>query len=229
MAWRLRAGIDLLRTLPCAYWEERHSFRPTRPALTAGLVTLLLVYTWVVVATSLQPRIYLASARVLIPPLPDRVLLLGQSTSAPADPFLLQAEFERILALDSLLAVARDLDLSTRLAPLYQSDAPLDPTQVAQILRLHLEVRPIRLTRLVEIRSFFQDPLLGAEVANRVAEEYLRRRRAADPSLNPMMVDLAEPGLRPIAPNVPLNLVVAIPASVTRNTPITLPPATSTA
>ncbi len=210
MAWRARALIDLLSTLPGAYWEERHSFRPARPARWAGGVTFLLVYLGVITVTSLQPRIYLASSRLQIPSAPAAIPLWEQPDLAAVDPFQLQVESERILAHDALLAVGRDLNLPVRLAGQNRADTPLDPSLAAEILRRHLEVRRIRLTRLVEIRSYFQDAALGAEVANRVAEEYRRRRATTSPDHPVRIVDLAEPGLRPVAPNVPLNLAIGL-------------------
>lgn len=210
MVWRLRAVFELLWTLPAAHWEERPVFHPASLAGAAGGLTFLAVFLGVLAVTSFQPRIYLGSCRLEMPSAHRPLLLLGGPGLSVVDPFQRQAEAEAILADDSLLAVGRDLDLGSYFAQEHGVGDPLDPGQVAQILRRQLEVRQVRDTHLLEVRSYFRDAAVGAEVANRVVEEYRRRRAATDPNLAVRVVDPAVPGLRPVAPNVPLNLGIGL-------------------
>lgn len=83
---------------------------------------------------------------------------------------------------------------------------PLDPIDSVQALRNAVSLRQIRLTRLLDVQVSDPDPALAAKIANHLVELYReeRVRRALPSSTAPFIIDPAEPGLRPVQPNVPL-------------------------
>lgn len=223
----LRTSLDFLRSCPAAHWEEfrqraplsRHLFGG-RASVIAGLVVATLIFSAGAVVTSLLPRTYMSSARfVLNPtepnPAPDNPTLPAGSP-AVMDPFRLNTVLEMTRSTEVLGQVARRLDLAETLSPIYlghqgPAEARLHPLEIAAILKDKVQARRFRNTSMIEVRVYDRDPALAARIANGIVE-VLRdvdsgTRDGGSSSL--MIADAAEPGLRPIGPNVPLNLTVA--------------------
>jgi hypothetical protein len=78
-------------------------------------------------------------------------------------------------------------------------------------------LRPVRNLSLIEIRAFSEDRTEAAKIANAVTDAYRdyrreQRRQAAVGANVPRteLVDRAEPGLKPVRPNKPLNIFLGI-------------------
>ncbi|PYI82868.1 MAG: hypothetical protein DME26_16280 [Verrucomicrobia bacterium] len=69
-----------------------------------------------------------------------------------------------------------------------------------------VDVRQSRNTSLIEIRVLSKDQVAAAQIANAIADVYRRQTSAAKNSAAVELVDAAEPGIRPVRPNVPLSL-----------------------
>lgn len=221
-AWVVQTALDFARTLPVACWEERNVWlfpswraRPSAAGCFYGTTATVLVYVAIVTFTALMPRTYLSTARVKVLETPA-VALLGSATGAKGgavpDPLVMQADTERVLSDAVLKPVIERLDLTRRMADMLGSSTPLSPDITPLVLRWHLEARPFRDTTMLEIRAYFRDAQLGAEVANAVAESFrdLHPVAVAGGTSPVAIADAAEPGLRPIHPNVPLNLVTGL-------------------
>jgi capsular polysaccharide biosynthesis protein len=118
---------------------------------------------------------------------------------------------EMTRSMDVLAQVATRLDLATTWSPIYLREGTLQPSEIASILMDKVKARQFRNTSMIEVRVYDRDPALAAKIANGIVEvlrEVDSRKRPGVPS-SLMLADAAEPGLRPILPNVPLNLVMA--------------------
>jgi serine/threonine protein kinase len=131
----------------------------------AALCVFLLFLAGSIIVALLHNEVYLGVARVLI----------ISSTEQAYDPYRLQTEVERASSAASLLKVASDLGLSKRWASRGQNEtAPLDANSVLHRMREGLEIRQIRNTMVLEIRSHSHSPEESIEIANQVAENYSR-------------------------------------------------------
>jgi hypothetical protein len=217
-----RTFLDFLRSCPAAHWDQfqhrspmKLNFLGGRASVIAGLVVAALIFSAGAVVTSLIPRTYMSSARFAFQsprpnPTPGTATLPHASTAVP-DPFELNSLLEMTRSMDVLAQVATRLDLATTWSPIYLREGTLQPSEIASILMDKVKARQFRNTSMIEVRVYDRDPALAAKIANGIVEvlrEVDSRKRPGVPS-SLMLADAAEPGLRPILPNVPLNLVMA--------------------
>jgi len=118
-----------------------------------------------------------------------------------------QVEFESIPSDAVLGKVIADLNLNHAWGKEYAGGSPLKTSESLALLKARLEIRPLRATDLIEIRAFSHDPAEAAKLANAIADTYRQYRSSA---FSVEIVDKAVPGLRPVRPNKPLNIVLGI-------------------
>jgi capsular polysaccharide biosynthesis protein len=118
-----------------------------------------------------------------------------------------QLEFESIKSDAVLGKVIKDLDLNRVWGNTYAGGRRLKTSESLALLKARIEVRPVRTTSLIEIRVFSGDASEAARLANAIADTYREYRSSA---FSIEIVDRAVPGLRPVRPNKPLNITLAI-------------------
>ncbi len=220
--WRLlgRTALDFLRTCPAEHCHELRrlptmmtpSTRPRLWGLALGLTTWVLVLATTLLLTARLPRIYQSTTRVLVRQTTENPPRSATRAGSGLDPFRLQTELELLRSDKALARVVERLDLNRRWSREHLGTGTLQTPETTAILADHLEVRQFRNTDMFEIRVYDRNPGQAAEIANGVAEAYRETRgRLRDTDhLEAVIVDSAEPGLRPIRPNVPLNVFVAL-------------------
>lgn len=166
----------------------------------AALPVFLAILALTISITAALPKVYQSTSRLLV-----RSQSVSESPTR-FDPFALQTEAELLGSMGLLENVVRELQLTNRLATAQGLSAPLTDPDALSLLKRSVLVRLVRNTSLLEVRVFLGDPQLASEIANRIVEVRLRLSGANDPRLS--VIDVAEPGLRPVRPNVPLNLTL---------------------
>ena len=222
-----------------------------------AIFVFLAVFGTVAIVTFLLPEAYASKARIKVdqsinnPAGPS-----GQSTIAvQPGPDLLPTEVA-ILQSDLILdPVIERLDLSEKWRKKYNMGGKLKTSEIRNLLKRMIEVRPARNTSLIDITVYSDDKSEAAQIANTVVEVYRAYRekfrqdltlraihdvkeekellgRKVDPKESEILVadvvnrlsqlsqvspsdmtrvviiELAEPGFRPVRPNIPLNLFV---------------------
>lgn len=120
--------------------------------------------------TATKPPVYQATATLLIDPEPPKVINIQEVTpiGAPGAEYY-QTQHEIIRSRPVVESVIQTLNIPQRAPELMGSAAdPTGPIQNA------ITVEPKRNTRLVFVRFEHTDPALAAEVANTVANSYIR-------------------------------------------------------
>jgi len=152
-----------------------------------------------------MPKVYSSIARVAV----------EQSEGSPAgfDPYFIQTAFARITSRSVLGKVIEEMNLRHWLAQQSGSVTPLKAEEAYEKLRTMVEVRQTRSTSVLDVRVFSENATVAAEIANKIVDVYRRQTEVAKgPRID--VVDAAEPGLRPVRPNVALGLVLGCGISV---------------
>jgi len=209
----LRLLADFARTCPAEHWHDFRrnprvsaGTRQVQCGITVGGVLAAVVLGWCLWVTALLPFVYLSTARVQ-----------SAATSATHDPFTRQAAVARVQSEPVLSQVVQELGLNERWsAEVLGGRGTLVTAETIGLLRDRLEVSPIRLTPLLEIRAYGTDRDETARIANAVARAYVRQEQSTTSAAQdgPTIVDPAEPGLSPVRPNVPLNVAMGLLAAV---------------
>ena len=156
------------------YW------RIIRIRKTVILAVFLLVSLTTTVVTYLLPPAY--SSRALISIEQDVPDAPARETAyyyhAPADPFFIQTEFERIQSKPVLYQVITNLNLREEWGRKYKQPGPLTLEKAYDILKGSIDVKQQHNTTLVEIHAFSDDKDEAARLANAVADEYAKVRNA---------------------------------------------------
>jgi capsular polysaccharide biosynthesis protein len=118
-----------------------------------------------------------------------------------------QLEFESIQSDTVLGKVIHDLDLNQAWGKKYAGGSPLKTAETLALLKGRIDLRTVRGTDLIEIRTFSDNPSEAAMLANAIAVTY---REARSSAFSVDIVDKAVPGLRPVRPNKPLNIALGI-------------------
>jgi len=177
-------------------------------SLVGGLLVAAAVFGLAVAVSLALPKTYLSSSRLLL----RMIVETRPANESTSNISVMQTEMEII---QSALVLHKALDragAAEAWSPTYLVQGTLKPAEMTEILRDKLEVRQFRNTQMVEIRVYDRDREMAARLANAIAEAYLEYRAEGAPNhgLRPAVVDMAEPGLRPVRPNIPLNLFVGL-------------------
>lgn len=212
-----RTLIDFAVSCTLAHLEEyrRHRIMKRPPAsilvaALAGVAVAALVFAAAATVTSLLPREYMGSVRIAATADTGAVDPTGS-----VDPFAMEQLRAEVTSSRVLEEVSRRAGLAAVWSPIYlgqrTEQPPLQPVEMAAILRDRVGVRRHRNTGMLEIRVIERDAGLAARIANCIAEVVVEagHRDPASRSGRLLVVDLANPSARPIRPNVPLNLSLA--------------------
>jgi len=176
-----------------------------KPTVTFGKVFtvtfLLLSAVLIITVVFLLPKAYSSTARVAV--------AKPNLATGEYDPYFIQTEFERITSKEGLNRVIEELGLKKRLSELTGARR-LMPSESYQLLRRMVEVRQFRNTSMIEVNVYSEDRIAAAEIANRIVDVYRRSAEEAKSYRTVEVTDRAEPGLRPVRPNLPLNLFVGL-------------------
>jgi uncharacterized protein involved in exopolysaccharide biosynthesis len=126
-----------------------------------------------VVFTSMQTRVYQASATVLIEPEPPRVVNIPEvSTETGPSQDYYATQYKMLQSRPVIDAVIKELNLKERMPHVGRS---ADPYLALVYTRNNgLSIEPVKNTRLVLVKFEDPDPRLAAEIANAVARQYVK-------------------------------------------------------
>jgi len=110
--------------------------------------------------------------------------------------------------------VIDELNLTRSLARERESDAPMTKTEAYAILKSMLDLRQTRNTSLLEVRIHHKDRHAAAAIANGIVESYRRSVATSTAPILVQLIDSAEPGLRPLRPNLPMTLALGTALSL---------------
>jgi uncharacterized protein involved in exopolysaccharide biosynthesis len=159
---------------------------PVRAFATVAFGVFLVIFGCAALATSMLPKTYRATARVIA---------LGPASS---DAFLSSGVLQK---------VSEKLQLRETLAARFGEKEPLDEDQVHELLRRWVQVRSVRGTEIIEIHAHSVFPKEASELANAVAAAGVTAQPQS--SRGPArMLEQAVPPVKPVRPNKPLNLAL---------------------
>ena len=146
-------------------------FRPlTSPMtgfFTAFTVVFLLVLLVSVVITFILPESYASTARIKVES--DTPPVAGQPSY---DPYFIQTTFEVIQSQMVLNPVIDKLKLNVQWGKKYFAGQTLKPSETMEILKMRLQLAPVRNTTLIAITVYSDDRKEAAQIANAIAESY---------------------------------------------------------
>ena len=179
--------------------------KPVAVFLRVFTVVFLLILAVNILVTLLLPKSYSSTAR----------LILGSPTNTTVifyDPYFEQNEFEVIQSDVILGKVVENLKLQEDWGRKYSGGKNLSKSEATSLLRNMLQLRPVRGTTLVDVKVFSQDAKEASVLANGIADVY-RSSRITEVEMPPRLralrlVEKAVPSIRPVRPNVPLNLLI---------------------
>ncbi len=160
---------------------------------------LLIVVGSIVYTLNLTP-VYRSTARI-------EVL---RATTTQYDPYFLQTQFEIIQSNKVLDQVIRELGLERVWGERFAASANRRLLDARNLLLKSLSIRQIRNSNLLDIRVLDEDSQRAAAIANRIAEVYCRQVSSSGQYARARMLDSAQPGLRSVRPNVPMNVSIGL-------------------
>ena len=156
------------------YW------RIIRIRKTVILAVFLLVFITATLVTYILPKAYASTARIKVES--DVSDIQGMTSDgishAGYDPYFIQTEFEVIQSEVVLGRVVDLLNLNAEFGKKYGGGVPFKTTESMGYLKGHMDLRPVRNTKLIEIRVFNEDPAEAARLANAIAQAYIDHRQA---------------------------------------------------
>jgi capsular polysaccharide biosynthesis protein len=191
-------------------------------ALAISAFVFLVVVGASVLITLLLPEVYAGSARIKVELVAFTEQNLATSPSySNYDPYLIQTEFEVIQSEVILDKVIEKLNLNETYGKKFNAGSKLKTAESRMLLKRQIELRPVRNTTLIEIRAYSDDKKEAASIANKVAEVYHQYRADQFRELMAVnakqsmgtkvqIIDRAEPGIKPVRPNRPLNIFIGM-------------------
>jgi capsular polysaccharide biosynthesis protein len=196
------------------YCTRHFTFSRLFVGMTVCLLSLCVITTLFVL-----PEVYMSRARILI-----------RVPQEAVDPYQVQTMFEKIKSRKVLEPVIARLNLTSALAKEAGLKNELSSEEAYQMLLGMIELRQSRNTSLVEISVYSESRQLSAKIANEIVAMTMQTEatrfaeQATQPSniqgdseqIRPVdnvisrmaVIEEATPGLRPVRPNVPLNIVL---------------------
>jgi capsular polysaccharide biosynthesis protein len=152
----------------------------------------------VILNTALQPRTFMSTSRFLIHP--------KDNPQKSYDPYFMQTQFELLRSQSLLQDVASQLGLARTMAERYGIKVKFEAPEAAVMIGNQIQIRQARNTSLVELRAYSESASEAAMIANAIPLAYARRT----PTVTMTMVDPGARPLRPVRPNVVLNIIVGL-------------------
>lgn len=208
----VKTGVEQIASTAPTGKAPRAPHSPAQPlpwkklarAAVAGCAVFAAVLAIAAAVTFALPKTYVSTARVHLQKAagPDVAVV-----DRVFDPFFVQTEMEKIKSSAVITPVIEQLELDKRWG--VWGGTALSKAEARELLLRALDVRQTRNTSLLEIRFYSNYPGEASDVANAIAETYVKKQqgRAA-------IVDRALSSSTPIRPNVPLNLVLGAAAGV---------------
>jgi capsular polysaccharide biosynthesis protein len=207
---------------------------PRSRFVAVSVIVFLLVSATSALITFNLPESYSSTARVKVEPSVANVAGTSGAQTQFAmnyNPYLIQTEFEVIQSEAVLGKAVQKLGLDRAWGKKYLAESGrLTIPETVGLLKARLDLRPVRNTSFVEIRAYSESAGEAAEIANAIAEacqrhhhdlaiaavqaRQLDRRNDLQPgaavagAAQVEIMDSAVPGIRPVWPNKPLNLVL---------------------
>ena len=154
------------------YW------RIIRVRKTVILAVFLLVAITATLVTFILPPKFASTVRISVQKdAPDILGIGGGQSYNQFDPYWVQTEFEKIQSKSILYSVITNLDLHIKWGEKYK-EGVLPLNLAYKLLKSETDVTQSRNTSLIEIKSFSDDPIEAAAIANKIAEVYRDSRLA---------------------------------------------------
>jgi serine/threonine protein kinase/capsular polysaccharide biosynthesis protein len=187
-----------------------------RGFLGAFMTAFLVVFGGTVGVTLITPELYRSTSRVMLAPhaAASSETANRSGVKVSYDPYLIQTELGVIQSSIVLDPVIQSLDLGGVWANRFGRGQPLTSSEVLNVLKSRIDLRPVRNANLIEIRSTDQQPELAAKIANEIALAYRAHHISMESAgsdanaFNVEIVDRAMPGVRAVSPNKPLNIAL---------------------
>jgi capsular polysaccharide biosynthesis protein len=171
--------------------------------------SLLIIGGWLFIIAGFFTAI---TAPLVVFILPESFASTARILPGVTEPASLAREQEKIQSKSILFPVITNLNLNKIWAQKFKEEGDL-PTEVtyAILKGSKLEVRQARKTLLIEITVYSDDKNEAAMIANAIATVYQRSdlaTKSPDGKSAVQILDKAEPGLRPVRPNKPLDITI---------------------
>jgi capsular exopolysaccharide synthesis family protein len=155
------------------YW------RIIRIRKTVILAVFLLVVLTATLVTFILPESFSSTARIKIErDSSDIEGLTKPNYVGMYDPYFIQTEFEVIQSELILSEVVRQLDLINVWGRKYAGGEKLKMPEAIMMLKMRMDLRPVRNTSLITITVYSEDPNEAAKLANTIAQAYHDHRLA---------------------------------------------------
>ena len=180
------------------------------PLFVIFLMLFLPVFVLVMIAATLVtfilPESFASEARIKVS------LITAPADAAKSTPasVVMATEIETLLSETLLVKVVEALNLNTEWGRKYLNGEKLKTTESVAIMRGRLEIKPVPNTTIISIRVFSEDRAEAAQIANSLAETYRQAAPVVSPTVSAQLIDRAQPGLRPVRPNKPLNIILGM-------------------
>jgi polysaccharide biosynthesis transport protein len=154
------------------YW------RIIRIRKTVILAVFLLVVITATVVTLMYPESFASTARIQVEQEHTDIGGLGTigNLNAGYDPYFLLTEFETIQSQAVLSKVVDAMDLRDKWGKKYNNGNPMQESDVEDMIKGRLDLRNIRNTKFIEIKTYSDNAQEAADLANQVAKSYQQYR-----------------------------------------------------
>jgi succinoglycan biosynthesis transport protein ExoP len=152
------------------YW------RIIRIRKTIILAVFLLVVITATLVTFILPESFSSTARIKVEGDITDIDLNGSRFVQGYDPYFIQTEFEVIQSEVILAKVIDQLNLNQEWGQRYGNGEALKTSETMEFLKGRMDLRPVRNTKLIEIRVFSHKPDEAQKLANAIADQYQAHR-----------------------------------------------------
>ena len=154
------------------YW------RIIRIRKTVILAVFLLVVITATVVTLMYPESFASSASIQVEQEHPDIGGLGTMGNLQAgyDPYFLLTEFETIQSQAVLTRVIEGMDLKNKWGKKYNNGAPMNESDVIDMIKGRMELRNIRNTKFIEIKAYSDNAQEACDLANQIAKSYKEYR-----------------------------------------------------
>ena len=219
-----RPGLSATPASPGeSVWQNVASTIRARPGLFSlflapAVSVFLVVVITATLITFILPESFVSTAWIKLMSLPPNPTgaTSRQGATDIFDPRFMQSECEVIQSEGILGKAIDDLDLNKEWGKKYANGDRLKTSESMALLKARMDVRPVRNTSVIEIRTYSERPQEAAKIANSLALAYLEHWSHAAPEASGSsgvrvdLLDHAVPGKSPIRPNKPLNIALGV-------------------
>lgn len=176
-----------------------NKLRGTRPWTSALAIALLIILTTTAV-TFIMPEQYGSTA----------VLQLKHAENSKIDSSEMAAPLAMLSSEAAMKRVIVELGLAKRWAQRYGAAGEFTAQDAYPLLKKRISIQNDRSRDLIQINVYSEDRMEPAAIANRFGEIFGDLLLTNKSKLQMNFVDRATPGLRPISPNISLNISIGV-------------------